>query len=81
MMQWLPRYRDIYKPKWFDNPVRRWDSKLKNRKFMHRADDPLFFDHEQFKINGGIQTVSKIREFEIIFVYFHFNTLCFVFVL
>lgn len=35
MLQWLPKYRDHYKPKWFNNPNRRWDSKLKNRKYMY----------------------------------------------
>ena len=54
MLQWLPKYRDIYKPKWFDNPDRRWDRALKSKKYMHRGQDPLFFDHKQFKINGGI---------------------------
>ena len=59
MLQWLPKYRDHYKPKWFNNPIRRNDSQLKNRKHMYFDSDPLHFEHKQFWINGGIKTVSS----------------------
>lgn len=42
--KWLPQYRDIYKPTYFDDVVRRWDWKYLNTKKC-KTQDPLFFDH------------------------------------
>ena len=46
MLQWLPKYRDLFKPQYYDNPQRRWDSRVKNKKFGYFGQDPLFFAHD-----------------------------------
>ena len=58
MLQWLPKYRDLARPKYYDNPIRRWDAAVKNKKYTYNSADPLFFDHGQEHVNGGIQLVS-----------------------
>jgi len=54
MLQWLPKYRTLAKPQYFDNVHRRNDSALKNRNYTYFAQDPLHFDHNIEHINGGI---------------------------
>ena len=54
MLQWLPKYRTLAKPQYFDNVHRRNDSALKNRNYTYFAQDPLYFDHKIEHINGGI---------------------------
>jgi len=51
---WLPKHRDIYKPSYYDNVIRRWDY-LKTNNRRVRTQDPLFFDHDMTYVNGGIQ--------------------------
>ena len=61
MIQWLPKYRDIARPSYYDNPMRRWDSAVKSKKFNYFSADPLHFDHHKEHINGGIQVVSFFK--------------------
>lgn len=53
--KWLPKYRDLYKPNWFDNINNRWDSRIKDSSHTFKTQDPLFFDHGKEYINGGMQ--------------------------
>ena len=43
---WVPKYRTLWKPLYYDNIARRWDSKLKSKKGNYRTQDPLWFDHD-----------------------------------
>lgn len=52
--KWLPKYREYYKPKYFDNVYRRWDSKMKNSSHTYKTQDPLHFDHNLEHTNGGV---------------------------
>jgi len=54
----LPKHRDIYKPSYYDNVIRRWDY-LKTNNRRVRTQDPLFFDHEMSYVNGGIELLIK----------------------
>ena len=58
MIHWLPKWRDIARPSYYDNPLRRNDSAVKMRKYNYYSADPLHFDHKKAHINGGIQVVS-----------------------
>ena len=35
MLQWLPKYKEIAYPRYFDNPMRRWDSGNKTKKYAY----------------------------------------------
>ena len=54
MMQWLPKYREVAHPSYYDNPMRRWDSKMKTKRYSYYSQDPLFFNHNMTHTNGGI---------------------------
>ena len=58
MLQWLPKYRDIFRPKHTQNVYRRWDAAVKTQNYNMCFMDPLYFDHDKRHINGGMQTVS-----------------------
>jgi len=51
----LPKYREVSHPRYYDNPIRRWDSKMKTRKYAYFSQDPLYFNHASKHTNGGIQ--------------------------
>ena len=66
MMQWLPKYREVAHPSYYDNPMRRWDSKMKTKRYSYYSQDPLYFNHDMEHTNGGISVVSeqsKSKEF------------------
>lgn len=52
--RWVPKYRPVWKPSHFDNIHRRWDSREKTIKKNFRTSDPLWFDHDQEHLNGGV---------------------------
>lgn len=52
--KWVSKYRAHYKPSFFDNVNRRWDSKEKVSQRNYRSQDPLFFDNDLKHVNGGI---------------------------
>lgn len=58
MMHWLPKYRTLFKPQYYDNPERRWDTAMKRKTYSYTTQDPLYFEHHAKHINGGIQIVS-----------------------
>ena len=57
--KWVPKYREIYKPTYFDTVQRRWDSGIKVHSKTFRTQDPLFFDHDCEATNGGIQLLIE----------------------
>lgn len=61
---WNKKTRKHFKPTYFDNAnynlERRWDAKERN--FMYRSQDPLFFDYDKLYLNGGITPyIEKVR--------------------
>ena len=58
--RWVPRTRYLWKPTYYDNELRRFDSAAKTRRWNVRTGDPLFFDHAAEGVNGGIGVVSEI---------------------
>ena len=57
--KWNPKYREHWKPAYYDNVQRRWDSAIKVRSKTFRSQDPLFFDHDKEYINGGIKLLLE----------------------
>lgn len=35
--------------------MRRWDSKMKTKRYSYYSQDPLFFNHNMTHTNGGIE--------------------------
>ena len=55
--KWVPKYRTHFKPQFYDTIHRRWDSKTKDVPRNYRTQDPLWFDHQQEHLNGGISLI------------------------
>jgi hypothetical protein len=58
--RWVPKYRAVYSPQWFDTNYRRWDSHIKNHKYINNVQDPLHFNHHMEQSNGGIPLLIEL---------------------
>jgi len=56
---WQPKYRTVWKASYYDDVVRRWDTKLNVSKRNYKTHDPLFFDHDQEHLNGGVDLIIE----------------------
>lgn len=53
MHVWLPKYKHIYKPTYFDNPQTRFDSHIRYKRISYNTQDPLHYDHKGNVKTGG----------------------------
>ena len=54
---WMPKYRTIWGPTYHDDVNRRFDSAVHVRRGNYKTHDPLFFDHDMERLNGGVQLI------------------------
>ena len=57
--KWIPKYRTIWRPQYYDNINRSWDSANFGKRNNYRTQDPLWFDHEQEHLNGGVELLLE----------------------
>ena len=60
MYRYLPKYREYFRPAYYDNIWRRHDSIYKNRKFAFKSADPLYFAHHLSAQNGGFKKFIEV---------------------
>jgi hypothetical protein len=55
MAIWKDKYRFLFKPQYYDNIHRQFDSRNKKQGHNYRTADPIWFDHDKAHVNNGIE--------------------------